>query len=205
MLPEPFFCGQLVICLFQFKQPEAELITLHSLAGLCVNAFGHRIHPFPAHARPASRMLRLLDLVVAAESVISTPLKPSRQAFTHFSLWLSWYSKQRGWMHARLADVSTQMRDSQAAGLPFSLSACIGVNRALGQQLALDSPPEGTKMESRHLYDPMSHGTAFQPHTHGFPHLLLPVQGHSVHIPSSSAHQWRLKQKYSCVPAAASA
>ena len=58
----------------------------------------------------------------------------------------------------------------------------VGVNRTLGQQLASNSLPERAKIEIRHLYDPVGHGAAFQLHSHAFPHLLLPVQGHGVHI-----------------------
>ena len=58
----------------------------------------------------------------------------------------------------------------------------VDMNRALGQQLASDSLPERTKIEVSHLNDPIGHGAALQRHTYAFPHLLLPVQGHGVHI-----------------------
>ena len=57
-------------------------------------------------------------------------VKHYRKACAHFPLRLSWYSKQRSWMSARLADEYTHMRDSELAGLPFSLSTCITVSSA---------------------------------------------------------------------------
>ena len=68
-LDEAFFCGQFFKLVFQLKQPVAERIALRSLTGLCIGAFGSRLQPLPAHVRPASRTLCVLNLVVAAVSI----------------------------------------------------------------------------------------------------------------------------------------
>ena len=51
------------------QKPVAERITLLSVAGRCIGAIGHRIQPLPAHVRRASRMLCVMNLVVAAVSI----------------------------------------------------------------------------------------------------------------------------------------
>ena len=58
-LDEAFFCLQFFKLMFQLKQPVTERIALRSLTGLCIDAFGRRFQPLPAHVRPASICLRM--------------------------------------------------------------------------------------------------------------------------------------------------
>lgn len=63
MLPQEFSFGQFFKCLFQFKQPVSERITLHSLESLCVGVFGQCIQLFPLHVHSVSRVLCALEHV----------------------------------------------------------------------------------------------------------------------------------------------
>ena len=55
---------QFLKCLFQFKQPAAQLVALHGLAGLRVGIFGQRFQPLPAHVCPTACAFCGLNLVV---------------------------------------------------------------------------------------------------------------------------------------------